>query len=122
MILCGHNRSAIVYEVLGDLLSAGHIDNLGNHRTLAARAYLRASYNVGDSIWSRIEYRKLAQSMLNRKTKKALKIVEKVFVNDIGTGIKQFSSIKKNERSWRKQNQDLERAYYRRYLPDLDLP
>ena len=79
-------------------------------------AYLRASYVVGDSLWSRLEYRKLAQQMLPRKTKKALKSLEKRFGRSIRKGTKNYKLVRILEQKWAKKRMNLERRYEKVFL------
>ena len=116
LVLCGYRRSPHVYEAIGDLLSEGKISGKGDYRELAAMAYLRASYVVGDSLWSRLEYRKLAQQMLPRKTKKALKSLEKRFGRSIRKGTKNYKLVRILEQKWAKKRMNLERRYEKVFL------
>ena len=116
LVLCGYRRSPYVYEAIGDLLSEGKIAGKGDYRELAAMAYLRASYVVGDSIWSRLEYRKLAQQMLPQKTKKSLKSLEKRFGRSIRKGTKNYKLVRILEQKWAKKRMNLEKRYEKVFL------
>jgi tetratricopeptide (TPR) repeat protein len=116
MVLCGYRRSPHVYEAIGDLLSEGKIAGKGDYRELAAMAYLRASYLVGDSLWSRLEYRKLAKQMLPRKTKKSLKSLEKRFGRSIRKGTKNYKIVRILEQKWAKKRMNLESRYEKVFL------
>lgn len=116
LVLCGFHRLPQLYEAIGDILLEGPVGGKGNHLELAAMAYLRASYTAADSIWSRLEYRKLAQSAVPGGTKKALRALEKRFGKVIRKGSKRYKQVRLLEQKWAKKRFNLESRFEKVFL------
>ena len=116
LILCGHRRSPVVWEMLGDLLREAPRGALKGAPGLAARAYLQASYQSSESLWGRKQYRSLARAQLNPPTKPALRKFERRFATDLKRGMKLMRKIRKDEERWTRRGRNLKLRYQKRYL------
>ena len=115
LILCGHYRTPIVLEALGDLLNDESAQVLAKSEQLAARAYLLASYFT-ESLWGRMEYRGLAKDLLKQPTKKGLRRFERGFARELAKGRKLMKQIRKDEKRWFQNKRNLDELFARRYL------
>ncbi|MED5463964.1 MAG: hypothetical protein VX699_04870 [Myxococcota bacterium] len=115
LLLCGFRESSIVWEMLGDLLREAPEGALKQSETLAARAYLGASYAT-NSLWGRIEYRGLAKGLLDKPTKKRLRRLERVYGKELVKGNQLRKRIAVQEKRWLRKKLDLDEHFERRYL------
>ena len=115
LVLCGYQRVPQIYEAMGDLIREGPLPGGGDHRSLAAMAYLKASYLVGDSIWSRLEYRRLARETLRVRTNRNLKGSEKRLSRSMKLGQSLYRQVSQAEKGWANKRLDLERLYDKRF-------
>lgn len=104
MMRFGNYDSPILLEALGDLLMVSGSATDGNR--LAARAYLKASFEVKDEK-VRKAYRKLADDQLvgqidNPGDGKILTLakVEESFKDEVAQGSGWFENLKRNEQKW----------------------
>lgn len=115
LLLCGFRGSSIVWEMLADLLREAPEGALKQSETLAARAYLGASYAT-NSLWGRIEYRGLAKGLLGNPTKKGLRRLERAYGKELVKGKQLRKRIAAQEKRWSRKKRDLDEHFEKRYL------
>lgn len=122
MLRFGDFRSPILLEALGNLLE--HREGFNDARMLAARAYLKASYEV-DNSESAQQYRQLAESSLLMQYGRKLSDIEADLQEEIRQGDQFADSVYTNERRWIATGQDVDREfavmYYGEDTPMLSL-
>lgn len=117
--------SPILLEVLGDLLF-----NTGNRsaaRHLAARAYLKASYEVEDPKVQEIYKRRAAYVLFTQyaNEKKELLDIQRLqalLEEEIKIGQAFYEEIKSDELSWISAGENVEEAYSKKYYTKPTLP
>lgn len=114
-ILCGHQSSPILWEAVGDLLRTAPKSFRGNSAALATRSYLNASY-LTDSLWGRMEYRRLARGLVRPSTKKSLRKFESRYGKERTKGKKLMKRIKRDEKRWLRGKKNLDRQFEKSYL------
>ncbi|WP_228714696.1 hypothetical protein [Posidoniimonas corsicana] len=112
MMRFGQEGSPILLEALGDLLLADHDDNDSKH--LAARAYLRASYEVHDPDAS-IAYREKAQQALEMQLGTDFSEVESELKREIEQGKDLQRQTASDEAAWISLGKDLDAQFAEKY-------
>lgn len=119
MMRFGSHESPILLEALGDLLLFdGHNDS----KMLAARAYLKASYEVDDSFASSA-YREKAQQALEMQLGRKMSEIEADLKLEIEQGDDFFRQISADERAWIAAGNNLDVEFGNKYYesPTLDV-
>ena len=75
-----------------------------------------ASYRSGDSLWSRLEYRKLATRVLGDPSKKAVRMFERGLGKEIKKARKRRSKLSFQEKKWIKAKLDPQEQFRMKYL------
>ncbi len=97
MMRFGRHDSPILLEALGDLLlSAGEFND---SKMLAARAYLKASYEV-ESVEASYRFRMKAKEAINMQFGRSLDEIEADLQDEIAQGFKLALEIAAKERRW----------------------
>lgn len=112
MMRFGHHDSPILLEALGDLLLADGYRN--DSKMLAARAYLKASYEVDDSAAS-TAYRERAQQALEMQFGRKMQEIEADFKSEIAQGNQFFRQISADERAWIASGYNLDIQFEEKY-------
>jgi len=119
MMRFGNYDSPVLLEALGDLLLTG--GGRENARQLAARAYLKASYEVEDKeavqAYRKLATEALAMQLRDPGTNDPLKLpeVEKQLKKEIAAAAKFRREIATDEARWIRAGQDPEAAYQKKY-------
>ena len=128
MMRFAHYDSPLLLEVLGDLLrnEHGYLQNGLDEKQLAARAYLKASYETKDDV-ARGIYRQKSENALVLQSKYrvgageeqlSLSEVESAFRQELRQTEDWFAQIRKNETSWIQAGEDPEAEFARAYYAD----
>tara|TARA_R110002167_G_scaffold9956_9_gene46089 strand:+ start:12931 stop:14073 length:1143 start_codon:yes stop_codon:yes gene_type:complete len=118
MMQFGNYRSPILLEALGDLLIAsGYPDD---SKMLAARAYLKASYEVSDET-AKKKYREKAEQVLELQVPRNLEQVEAELKQEIEQGNAFFAQIKSDESAWVAAGENLDRKFGMKYYQQPEL-
>ncbi len=121
MMRFGNYDSPVLLEVLGDLLMKGKgFGNIKDAKQLAARAYLKASYEVKDEAEKKA-YRKLAGSALSLQKGVQLKELEKNFKVELAEAGSWFSGVQEDEIAWINSNEDVDARFSAKYYSDPEL-
>lgn len=112
MMRFGHYDSPILLEALGDLLMFKGMDH-GLQR-LAARAYLKASYEVDDPAAAQ-QYRAKAASAIDNQQNDSLVALESQLKQEIAEGDAYFAGIEADEQAWIEAGKDLDAEFQRVY-------
>lgn len=120
MMRFGRHNSPILLEALGDLLLSD--GNRYDSKMLAARAYLKASYEVDDSAAS-IAYRKKAQQALELQFGRERSEIEADLEDEIEQGDNFFHQISADERGWISSGSNLDIEFGKKYYqaPTLEV-
>ncbi|MCA9217988.1 MAG: tetratricopeptide repeat protein [Planctomycetales bacterium] len=118
MMRFGNHNSPILLEALGDLLLYSRDDS----KMLAARAYLRASYEAGDSTAS-VAYRQKAQQAVKMQFGREIAEVEADLKTEIEQGKSLFRQISDDEQAWIVSGRNLDVEFGNKYYeqPPLEL-
>lgn len=128
MMRFGNYTSPILLEALGDLLSSGHTAE--DAKRLAARAYLKASYEVQDDV-ARIAYRRLAAEVLlmqreSRFDRRDIRLreIESTFERELTDARAWFEGLRKDELRWIEEGLDVDAEFARKYyeVPPVQHP
>lgn len=113
MMRFGHHDSPILLEALGDLID--EYDREDGAQRLAARAYLKASYEVEDALSSEA-YRKMARRSLGGQLGETIESIETQLKREIAQGDAFFEELQADEQRWIDQGKDVDvefqKAYY----------
>lgn len=126
MMRFGNHDSPILLEALGDLLIRyGSIEPNKSARQLAARAYLKASYQV-QSPETRKAYQAKASSCIAEQrpdegVELELGMLESLFQQELKEGNDFYNKIKANELKWIKEGKDLDQAFSNKYYINPEL-
>jgi hypothetical protein len=114
----GNYDSPIVLEALGSVLAdgVGYVPEQDAKR-MAARAYLKASYEVKDEA-AKAAYRKLAESSLNLQTRAPLARVEQDFQRELADAREWYERLRQDELSWIRDGKDPEAEFDKLYAAD----
>ncbi|MEO0474341.1 MAG: hypothetical protein AAF085_00020 [Planctomycetota bacterium] len=113
MMRFGNYDSPVLLEVLGDLLQTQSEDHHGLQR-LAARAYLKASYEVEDPEVAN-QYREKAKSALRMQEGVDLASIEKALKKEIAKGDSYFVQIEADEKAWIEAGDDVDAKFIEKY-------
>lgn len=121
MMRFGRFDSPILLEALGDLLLYG--DAVNDEQRLAARAYLKASYEVDDP-QAADAYRVLADRAMQSQENTNLQSVEADLRDEIQKADAFFAQIEADEARWAASGKDLDAEFQRVYYaaPTLQTP
>jgi tetratricopeptide (TPR) repeat protein len=118
MLHFGHHDSPVLLEALADLLMAG---SGGEHRHLATRAWLKASYSVDDESVA-AEYRQHADQTLSMQTpgrgqhyRLALDEYEKQFQAELAEADVWFKNVREDEARWIAAGGDVDEEFRKKY-------
>jgi tetratricopeptide (TPR) repeat protein len=120
--------SPILLEVLGDLLRwrDAHFEEVDAKR-LAARAYLKASYEVPDES-AKKAYRDLAEKTLKYQTRNpatyeqvSLHALEQSFQKELGEATKWYEQLRNNELEWIREGKNPEIEFARLYYGEPEV-
>jgi hypothetical protein len=125
MMRFANHDSPVLLEVLGDLFCAGHGSAPSrDEKQLAARAFLKASYEVKDE-QTRNAYRQRAESALSVQSKTSgtgeqlpLTELEASFQDELKQADDWFSDVRKNELTWIRDGKDPEKEFTRLYYEE----
>ncbi|WP_339746049.1 hypothetical protein [uncultured Rubinisphaera sp.] len=133
MMRFGHNDSPILLEALGDLLSArslhlGHSYGYLGGKQLAARAYLKASYEVDDEI-AKQAYRNLAEKSLQLQLEStlggfarqelSLNTLEESFQQELAEAKAWHDELHQDELQWIESGVDVDAAFTGKYYEEV---
>lgn len=121
MVRFGHHDSPILMEAVGDLLSASQPANL-----LAARAYLRASYEVDDSATQEDFRLKAANAVASQKHPapgKTINAVEAALKDELAQADTLAAQIAADEAKWIANGDRVDEKFSEKYYdnPQLDI-
>jgi tetratricopeptide (TPR) repeat protein len=121
MMHFGNYDHPVLLEALGDLLSSGRESSDANR--LAARAYLKASYETDDEKAIAL-YRNYASSCLrvqmpNEREHRGMELseIEDVLKKEIAEADAFFAEIAGSEQAWIEQGADVEAEFAKKYFP-----
>jgi hypothetical protein len=122
MVRFGQHDSPVLMEAAGDLLFS-HQQG-GDAKQLAARAYLRASYEAGDEA-AKAAYRRLAGQVLkmqtvhpNTTTEMTLTQLEKAFQQELKEARQWYAQLQSDELKWIESGADVDAEFARKYYQD----
>jgi tetratricopeptide (TPR) repeat protein len=113
MMRFGNYDSPVLLEVLGDLLSR-YSDGESGLQRLAARAYLKASYEVEDPV-VQTAYRKKSEGALSMQYGVDLGQIESKLQEEIAEGDAYFAKIEADEKAWIAAGKDVDAEFQRVY-------
>jgi tetratricopeptide (TPR) repeat protein len=116
MMRFGHHDSPILLEALGDLL----LRTGENSKRLAARAYLKASYELDDDK-SVAAFRLKAEQALELQVGSTLEWVEAELKQEIETGRAFMQRIAQDEEAWAESGLDLDVNFAKKYYTQPSL-
>ena len=118
MMRFGHYDSPVLLEALGDLLLAKFTDDA---KRLAARAYLKASYEA-DQPAAQSAYRKFAKEALSLQTRTKnttqaldLATLEKQFRSELKNADAWYAAVRADERNWIDSGEDADLKFSQKY-------
>lgn len=112
MMRFGQHDSPILLEALGDLLLTDSYRH--DSKMLAARAYLKAAYEVDDSAAS-AAYREKAQQVLEMQFEREMPEIEANLKREIEQGDSFFQQITTDEREWIASGDNLDIMFGNKY-------
>jgi tetratricopeptide (TPR) repeat protein len=113
MMHFGNSDSPILAEALGHLLVEAHSDG-DDAKQLAARAFLKASYNSNDPA-AATAYRRMAEEALNSQQNVDLVDIEAAFEAELEAGRDFRQQIADDERQWIEAGEDVEQRFNAKY-------
>ena len=113
MMRFGNYDSPVLLEALGDLLSTQSENHQGVQR-LAARAYLKASYEAEDTQVAEA-YRAKAERALRMQQGVSLADIEADLKNEIAKGDAYFAQIVADEKAWVAAGKDVDAEFQKKY-------
>jgi tetratricopeptide (TPR) repeat protein len=124
MMKFGNHASPVLLEALGSLLANNSTAPTQDAKMLAARAYLKASYEVADES-ARQDYRRLAEKVLmmqtirpNSMTQLTLDQVEREFQKELNEAHQWYAELRERELSWIRDGKDPEVEFDRLYIEE----
>lgn len=108
MMRFGNYRSPVLLEALGDLLVAVHLQD--DSKMLAARAYLKASYEVADEP-AKTLYRERAEQILDLQVARNLSELEEEMQQELEQANEYYRQIEVDETFWAATGKNLDRQY-----------
>lgn len=115
MMRFGHHDSPILLEALGDLLHQQMFS--AKTQRLAARAYLKASYEV-DSPEAAQHYREKANDAIGNQEGVSLSLIEDNLKAEIAEGNRYFDSIAADEKAWLLAGEDIDVIFAKFYYDE----
>lgn len=119
MMKFGNFDSPVLLEVLADLLLSRGFDS--DAKRLAARAYLKASYE-SDNTATELAYRQKAEQCLKLQTKAngtdtrlSLSELELQFKAEVKEALAWYETVVEREKTWIEQGVDVEKAFEREF-------
>jgi tetratricopeptide (TPR) repeat protein len=121
MLRFGHHDSPVLLEALGDILCSPVRPDHAN--LLAARAYLKASYEVKGAK-ACAGYRELALQVIHFHMGVTLKSVEEEFLGELSEAQEWYAQLRENELRWIRDGLDPEEMFARTYYrePEISWP
>ena len=121
MMKFGDYTSPVLLETLGDLLLNTGDDDAA--RQLAARAYLKASYQVNDYRAEKIYRKKVEYTIRHQLNKKSggsftIQALEELLKEEIKEGDQFYRTIRDDEISWIESGKDPEQAFAEKYYDE----
>ncbi len=119
----GNYDSPVVLELLGNVLSSDHGEVREDAKQLAARAYLKASYESKDSA-SKEGYRKLAEHALTMQVRapqdRQMKLteLEPEFQEELKDASQWYAALREKEIGWIQDGKDPEAEFNRLYTEE----
>jgi tetratricopeptide (TPR) repeat protein len=113
MMRFGNYDSPILLEVLGDFLHTRYEGEQGMQR-LAARAYLKASFEVEETA-AVLAYRKKAETALDMQGGVDLASIEADLRKEIAEGDAYFAQIEADEKRWIEAGKDVDAMFIEKY-------
>lgn len=113
MMRFGNYDSPVLLEALGDLLTM-QFENESGVQRLAARAYLKASYEVEDK-FAIDAYRAKAQSALGMQEGVKLRDIESNLKKEIADGVAFFVQVEADEQAWAATGEDVDAKFEAKY-------
>jgi tetratricopeptide (TPR) repeat protein len=127
MMKFGNHDSPILLEALGNLLTSPYGTERKDAKRLAARAYLKASYEVSDKD-VREAYRGLAAAALQMQTRHAatedqasLEEIENAFQQELADAQAWYAELRANELRWIQEGRNVEQEFDRLYYTEPEL-
>lgn len=117
MMRFGNYDSPILLEALGDLLLSGDSDS--DAKQLAARAYLKASYELEDKAMQET-YRRLAQQSIERQMLQ-FDALEERFLDELAEANRWFERVRADEIRWIKAGKNVEGEFAQKYYTDPEV-
>jgi tetratricopeptide (TPR) repeat protein len=124
MMKFGKHDAPVLLEALGTLLTQGPIDPSADAKLLAARAYLKASYEVPDGP-ARRTYRGMAARAIHFQTSGrgwqeqiTLAEVEEQFQKELREAREWYAELSERERSWVRDGKDPEAEFDKLYAAE----
>lgn len=128
MMLFGKHDSPILLEALGTLLAQRYDDPEADAKLLAARAFLKASYEVPEGP-VRTAYRAMAAQAVQMQTPRrdamsqvSLEQVEADFQRELDDAQKWYAELRDRESSWIRDGRNPEKEFDRLYAAAPKLP
>ncbi|MGK7900975.1 MAG: hypothetical protein AB4352_06085 [Hormoscilla sp.] len=118
MMRFGNYDSPILLEVLGDLLLSGDIDS--DAKQLAARAYLKASYELEYKAIQET-YRTFAELSIELQQFLQLDALEERFLDELAEANRWFERVRADEIRWIKAGKNVEREFAQKYYTDPEV-
>lgn len=119
MMRFGRHDSPILLDALGDLLLVDTWTR-EDSKMLAARAYLKASYEVDDVVAS-AAYRKKAEQALELQAERELAEIESDLKSEIEQGDNLFRQISTDEQAWVAAGSNLDTEFASKYYKEPSL-
>lgn len=116
MMRFGNYDSPVLLEVLGDLLMTQSEGEHGLQR-LAARAYIKASYEVEDAELAKV-YREKAEVALRMQEGVSLASIEAKLKEEIAEADTYFAKIEADEKAWIASGKDVDVLFIEKYYND----
>jgi tetratricopeptide (TPR) repeat protein len=120
MMKFGNHESPVLLEALANLLGSHPEDA----KRLAARAYLKGSYEVGDEA-ARLAYREMAREVLRYQTRTpqdqqqlSLEELEQSFQRELTETRQWYEEVRQNELTWIREGKDPEQEFNRLYYEE----
>lgn len=127
MMKFGNHQSPILLEALGTLLADYATNPTTDAKLLAARAYLKASFEVSDGP-SRQDYRRMAQNVLSMQTARrdsdtgiTLEQVEEAFQKELAEARGWYAELRERELSWIRNGKDPEAEFDKLYYAEPEV-
>ncbi len=128
MMRFGKHDSPVLLEALGTLLVQDGYNRTEDAKLLAARAFLKASYEVPDGL-ARAAYRAMAARALQMQTSRrdqagqiSLEQVEIDFRRELDDARAWYAELRERELSWIREGRDPEAEFDRLYAADPEVP